>query len=118
MPLIPVNPNEKEWRYGVTVIGKIGKPGAKPVVHGNGRISLQFTTRIPCGLPVAERFVKALEYSDLNFRCTWLDPDLMLYTSDIVRVSGLVSRVGNDFGLLVNKCEVVARFVKKGTTTP
>ena len=114
MPLIPVDPNRTSWREGVTVIGKIGKPGCKPLIHGNGRTSLNFTVRIKAGAPFMPLGGKAQNYNDFNFRCMWFDPDTMLNTSDVVEVTGVVSRMNNgDLSLLVNKLEVLARFIPK-----
>lgn len=112
MPHVSTDPNRSSWRYGVTLIGKVAAPGSKPMIKGNGRSSLLFTVRIQAGIPFNK---SEKDFDDFNFRCMWLDPDFLLYTNDVVEVSGVISRTNksSDMGMVVNSCQVLARFVSK-----
>jgi len=112
MPHVPTDPNHKKWFYGVTFIGKVAKPGCKPVIQGNGRVSLRFTIRIPCGTPFRE-IPNKRPNPDFNIRCIWFDPDLIFNTSDAVEVTGTLTWSGDDLALLVNKAKIIATFVSK-----
>jgi hypothetical protein len=114
MPYIFSDPNVTTWSYGVTVIGKVAKPGSKHMVMGNGREGLKFTVLSPSGIPFDKQVNPLHKYDQIYFRCLWLDPDMLLYPSDVVRVTGIITRLGEDIGLMVNRCECLARFFKKG----
>ena len=88
MPHIPTDPNRTEWRYGASFIGKVVKPGCKPVIQGNGRVSLRFAIRIPCGIPF-ENVPAKWPHKEFLIRCIWFDPDFTLETSDVVEVTGI-----------------------------
>jgi len=111
MPYILTNAQEDSWRYGLQITAKVGSPGSKIVVHGTGRQSLNFSVSLLTGIP----WDKPGKPSGgiIRVRCRWMDPDFLLNTSDVVRVTGMLIKAGTDLGLLVNKCEVLARFVKK-----
>lgn len=98
----------------MTLTAKVGKPGSKLIIHGNGRQSLNFSlillTAIPWDNP------KGNQAPTLYVRCKWFDPDYLLNTSDVVRVTGILTKVEKDLGLLCNQVEVLARFVKKGSS--
>jgi hypothetical protein len=111
VPYIYTNEKEKSWVYGTTFIGKVGTPGSKLVLHGNGRTSLNFSISVLTGMPWDNPTKTGQKL--LYVRCRWMDPDFNLSTSDVVRVSGMLTKVEKDLGLLTNKCEVLARFVKK-----
>lgn len=104
---------ETTWSNGVTVLGKIAKPGSKVIVHANGRQSLNFTVIIPSGIPFEGKFDHRGDKSPIYWRCRWFDPDYFLNTSDIVRVSGLMNKNGQYPGLLVNNITVLARWITK-----
>ena len=112
MPYIPVDPNEPEWRTGLSIIGKVAKPGSKTMVHGNGRQSLNFTVIVPTGIPFGMK-TGANDYDICYFRCRMMDPEFVLYPSDVVEATGVLIKVGTDLSLLVNKLRVIARFHKK-----
>lgn len=112
MPHIPTDLDRQSWKYGITVIGKVAKPGCKPVIQGNGRVSLRFTMRIPCGVPFGTFPDKKL-FADFNIRCIWFDPDFLVNTSDVVEATGTLTRIGDDLGLLVNRAQIIATFVSK-----
>jgi len=114
MPHVPEDPNRRSWKYGVTFIGKVAKPGCKPVIQGNGRVSLRFTIRIPCGIPF-EAPPGSKNFKDFNIRCIWFDPDFLVNTSDVVEVTGTLTRMYEDLGILVNDAKMVARFVSKNS---
>ena len=102
--------DETNWKVGVTLLGKVGKPGSKPILHGNGRTSLQFTVIIPSGKPWDRRVEEV--NTIIYWRCRWFDPDLLLKTNDVVRVTGIMNKVQGNPALLVNKVELLARWVK------
>ena len=110
MPYIPIDSNRKTWNIGTTFIGKIAKPGCKPIIQGNGRTSLRFTVRIPCGIPF-DIIPNKRPDTHFNVRCIWFDPDFLVDTSDTVEVSGTLTWVGKDLGLLVNRCSILAKFI-------
>ena len=105
--------DETSWSQGVTVLGKIAKPGSKVIVHGNGRESLNFTVIIPSGIPFTKVITPGKHYAPIYWRCRWFDPEYLLNTSDIVRVSGIMHKNDEYPGMLVNRIQVLARWESK-----
>lgn len=103
---------QTEWREGMTVLGKVGKPGSKIIVHGNGRQSINFTVTIPSSIPFGMAKNPNKTYAPLYVRCRMFDPEELLNTGDVVRVTGIPNRDDNYLGLLVNKIEVLARWIR------
>lgn len=110
MPLVITDPDQKDWKQGASFIGKVMKPGCKAVIQGNGRVSLRFSVRIPCGTPFQD-IPSIRPRNDFYIRCIWFDPDFMLNTGDVVKVVGILTWAGNDLGICVNEAKVIARFV-------
>ena len=108
MPHIPISTSE--WKYETSFTAKVGKLGSKLILHGNGRTSLNFSIAVRTGIPW-DNPNKA--YNPFVYiRCKWFDPDLVLMASDVVKVTGMLTKVEKDIGLLVNNCELLAKFVK------
>ena len=109
--------DETEWKMGVTVLGKVVKPGSKIVVHKNGNTSLNFSLMIPSGIPWDKPIAPGKHYAPIYWRCRMFfhgADHFLLYTSDVVRVSGVMNKIDKDPGLLVNKIEILARWLAKG----
>jgi len=94
------------------VTGKVIKPGCKPVIQGNGRVSLRFGLQIPCGIPFDKVPNKAPQ-TIFYIRCIWFDPDLIFNTNDVVEATGTLTWAGDDLGLLVNRAQIIATFMSK-----
>ena len=109
---IPTNPNETEWSYCTAFTGRVAKPGSKNLLHGNGRVSLNFSIIVPTGMPWDCKTASS-NYQTISVRCREFDPEFLLYTHDVVRVSGVLTKVDQNLGLLVNKLEVLARYYPK-----
>jgi hypothetical protein len=109
MPHIPVSTSE--WKYETSFTAKVGKLGSKLILHGNGRTSLNFSISVRTTIPWDN---PTKVYNPMVYvRCKWFDPEFVLMSNDVVRVSGIMTKVDKDIGLLVNQCELVAKFVKK-----